>query len=297
VRVHSGHSENLMPPRERAGKFHGLVERLRGRAGAEPDREPSPDSDLDLPSEGDVTGNTVFGARLPLLRNLTGEPVDVSLSLSDPVFQADAFKIRLAGSRASNQQAGTLVERRYAWRGYQVPGLVADPNLRTFVAYREGAPVGTVSIRIDSAKGLSADDLYKAELEELRSDGARLCEFTRLAVEEEAVYKNVLGGLFHTAYMYAHDVRECDYGVIEVNPRHAVFYRRTVFFELIGSERMNQRVNAPSVLLCVSFEKIRVELKKYFEGPTKPPGRLMFAHWFPPDEAAGVLGRLRGLEP
>ena len=285
-----------MPPQESSGKFHGLLERLRRRAGAYPGAEPSSDGDLDLPSADDVTGNTVFADRPPRLRNLTGEPVDVSISLNDPGFQAGVFKIRLAGSRASNQQAGTLVERRYAWRGYQIPGLVADPNLRTFVAYREGAPVGTVSIRIDSAKGLSADDLYKTELEELRIAGARLCEFTRLAVEDGAVHKNVLGGLFHTAYMYAHDVRGCDYGVIEVNPRHAVFYRRTVFFELIGAERMNRRVSAPSVLLCVSFEKIRVEVKKYFDGPTRPPGRLMFAHWFPPDEAAGVLGRLRKLE-
>jgi hypothetical protein len=285
-----------MPQKDRAGKFQGLLERLRRRAGAYPGPEPSAESDLELPSVGDVTGNTVFRELPARLRNLTGEPVDVSVSLSDPDFQAGVFKIRLAGSRASNQQAGTLVERRYAWRGYQIPGLVADPNLRTFVAYREGAPVGTVSIRIDSPKGLSADDLYRTELEEFRSAGARLCEFTRLAVEDEAVHKNVLGGLFHTAYMYAHDVRDCDYGVIEVNPRHAVFYRRTVFFELIGAERMNRRVNAPSVLLCVSFEKIRAELRKYFEGPTRPPGRLMFAHWFPPDEATGVLGRLRRLE-
>ena len=83
------------------------------------------------------------------------------------------------------------------------------------------------------------------------------------------MHKDVLGGLFHIAYMYAHNVRHCDYGVIEVNPRHAVFYRRTLFFELIGAERVNLRVNAPSVLLCVSFEKIRVELKKYFEGPSE----------------------------
>ena len=283
-----------MPPDERVKRFRALLERLRRRAGADPISEPSPDSDLGLPSVSDVTGQTVFGQRPPRLRSLTGEPVDGSLS--DPGFQAGVFKIRLAGSRASNQQAGTLIERRYAWRGYQIPGLAADPNLRTFVAYREGAPVGTVGIRVDSPNGLSANDLYQTELAELRNAGARLCEFTRLAVEDEAVHKNVLGGLFHTAYMYAHDVRQCEYGVIEVNPRHAVFYRRALFFELIGAERVNQRVNAPSVLLCVSFEKIRVEVKKYFDGPTRPPGRLMFAHWFPPDEAAGVLGRLRKLE-
>ncbi len=232
--------------------------------------KPSPNSDIDLPSAGVMTGETIFGEQPSPLRSLTSEPVDASLS--DPAFQAAAFKIRLAGSRASNQQAGSLVERRYASRGYEIPSLASEPNLRTFVAYREGVPVGTVSIRIDSPKGLSADELYRTELAELRNDGKRLCEFTRLAVEEEAVHKNVLGGLFHTAYMYAHYVRDCDYGLIEVNPRHAVFYRRTVFFKLIGGERINRRVNAPSVLLCVSFEQIKAELEKYFKGPTRPPG-------------------------
>ena len=284
-----------MTTKERGGRFQGLLERLRRRAGADPAPDPPSDTDLEFPRLDDVTGNTVFGDRPPRLRNLTGEPVEVSLS--DPGFQAGVFKIRLAGSRKSSQQAGHLVERRYAWRGYQIPGLApADPNLRTFVAYREGTPVGTVGIRIDSAKGLSADDLYKAELDELRKAGARLCEFTRLAVEDDAVHKNVLGGLFHTAYLFSHEVRNCDYGIIEVNPRHAVFYRRSIFFELIGPERINRRVNAPAVLLCVSFEKVKAEYKKYFDAPTRPPGRLMFAHWFPPDEAVGVLGRLQRLE-
>ena len=276
------------------GRFHGLLERLRRRADASASSEPLSDTDLEFPRLDDVTGRTVFGDRPLPLHNLTGEHVNVSLS--DPAFQAGVFKIRLSGSRKSNEQAGNLVERRYAWRGYQVPGLVTDPNLRTLFAYREGVPGGTVSVRIDSAKGLSADDLYKEELDQIRRAGARLCEFTRLAVQDDAVYKNVLGGLFHTAYLFSHEVRDCDYGVIEVNPRHAVFYRRTIFFELIGPERINRRVNAPSVLLCVSFEKVKAEFKKYFDAPTRPPGRLMFAHWFPPDEATGVLGRLQRLE-
>ena len=132
--------------------------------------------------------------------------------------------------------------------------------------------MGTVSVRVDSPNGLSADDLYRQELAEDRNGGARLCEFTRLAVDDEAVHKNVLGGLFHTAYMYAHDVRNCDYGVIEVNPRHAVFYRRTLFFEPIGPERVNRRVNAPSVLLCVSFERSGSSSRITLRDPSDPPG-------------------------
>src|ERR1700720_1605800 len=179
-----------MSTQERVNRFRALLERLRERAGgAHPVSEASQDPGLGVSSAGDVTGQTVFGDRPPpLLHNLTGEPVEGSLS--DAAFQAGAFKIRLARSRTTGEQAGTLVERRYAWRGYQTPGLPADPNLRTFVAYRDGKAVGTVSIRVDSSKGLSADKLYKTELAELRDGGARLCEFTRLAVDDDAVYKN-----------------------------------------------------------------------------------------------------------
>ena len=273
--------------------FRTVFDRLRrlARKAASPD--PLAQFDLDAPTGTEVTGLTLFHDPLLRLRNLTGEPL--ADSMGDPALAPGVFKIRLAQSRTSSEQAGTLIKRRYAWRGYEIPGLRQDSNLRTFVAYRDNAMVGTVSLRMDSENGLSGDDLYKAEITELRNAGARLCEFTRLAVEDEAVSKTVLGSLFHTAYMYAHLVRECAYGIIEVNPRHAVFYRRSLFFELIGPERMNQRVNAPSVLLCVSFEKIQVELKKYFAGPRKP-GKLMFSHWFPPNEADGVLNRLRHLQ-
>jgi hypothetical protein len=237
---------------------------------------------------------TVFGAPPPPLRDVTSEH---DPGQGDPGLLPGVFKIRLARSRSSTQDAGVLVQRRYAWRGYQIPGPTLDPDLRTFAAYRDNVLVGTLSLRVDSDKGLSADDLYRDEIARLRRDGASLCEFTRLAVGEESVSSSVLGGLFHTAYLYAHRVRGCEFGVIEVNPRHAVFYRRGLYFQSIGPERINRRVNAPAVLLCVSFERIDVELEKYFADPDRSVrSRSPFAHWFPPDEAAGVLNRLRNLE-
>ncbi|TMH01390.1 MAG: long-chain N-acyl amino acid synthase [Betaproteobacteria bacterium] len=240
-------------------------------------------------------GLTVFGGVQLRLRNLTREHVQPLPD--DPGVVPGVFKIRLARSRTYGKHAGTLIKQRYAWRGYQVQGLKAEPNLRTFVAYENNAIVGTLSLRLDSPKGLSADELYRGELLSYRTKGTRLCEFTRLAVDGDTVSKSVLGALFHTAYLYAYGVRGYEYGVIEVNPRHAVFYRRGLYFELIGPERMNLRVNAPSVLLCVSFQKTEVEYNKYFAEPEKRiAGRSLYAHWFPPDEADGVLKRLRELE-
>ena len=104
----------------RENRVRASLEKLRLRAGDDnAPSEASPDSDMEAPGVEDVTGRTIFGDRPPPLHNLTGEPAEGSLS--DPGFLAQAFKIRLARSRASSQQAGTLVERRYAWRGCGVP--------------------------------------------------------------------------------------------------------------------------------------------------------------------------------
>jgi hypothetical protein len=107
----------------------------------------------------------------------------------------------------------------------------------------------------------------------------------------------VLAGLFHTVYLFAWRVRNFDYVVIEVNPRHVGFYRRSLGFDVIGSERHNSRVDAPAVLMGISFPDIANHLHGYV-GPAKRPSkaRSLYSHGFSPAEEAGVLGRLRTLE-
>ena len=141
--------------------------------------------------------------------------------------------------------------------------------------------------------GLSADDLYRVEIERLRAAGYRVCEFTRLAVDRTAASKSVLAGLFHTAYLYASKICGYTHAVIEVNPRHVAFYGKELMFDPIGPERMNSRVNAPAVLLCAPFETIAAGLAKYAGAPL-PHGakRTLFHYGFPPAEEEGVLQRL-----
>ena len=89
---------------------------------------------------------------------------------------------------------------------------------------------GTVSLRLDSLAGLAADALYRVEVDALRFDGRRVCEFTRLAVDTARLSQPVLAGLFHTVYLFAQRIRNFDFVVIEVNPRHVGFYRRSLGF-------------------------------------------------------------------
>ncbi|HLU76537.1 MAG TPA: long-chain N-acyl amino acid synthase [Burkholderiales bacterium] len=246
------------------------------------------------------SGETVFAAetvdRGLRFRSLTlPEAEQPSIRLEAPT--QPAFKIRVARTTGFRRAAGGLVGRRYGDRGYLIPNTPSEPDLYSFLAYDEGQIVGTVSIRLDSSRGLSADDLYHEELEALRRSGWKICEFTRLAVDVKTASKPVLAGLFHTAYLYAARIRGYDYAVIEVNPRHVAFYRRALGFEPIGPERMNRRVDAPAVLLCVAFDTIAKGVAEYGgQAERATQVRSLFPFGFGPDEEAGILQRLRELD-
>ncbi len=194
------------------------------------------------------TGETVYDDRPLRFRHMTPTEADVRAleNETDPA----GFKIRISKLRGGRAQAGMLVEKRYSGRGYEFPGFRRERNLHTFIAYDEGRLMGTVGLRLDSRKELSADELYPEELASLRKRQYRLCEFTRLAVDKGGVSKPVLAGLFHTAYLFASVIRGATHAVIEVNPRHVVFYRRVVEIRGIGPgtpEHSRQRAGGIAV--------------------------------------------------
>lgn len=243
------------------------------------------------------TGQTVFDDRALRFRSLTLAEPDFPSLLRLSTLKG-AFKIRVAKRThvRLHGDAVALVQKKYAGRGYVVPVGKRGPRVLTFLAYDEGLIVGTVGVGADSGKGLSADELYRADIDLLRADGCRVCEFTRLAVDRTAASKPVLAGLFHTAYLYASKICGYTHAVIEVNPRHIAFYGKELKFHPVGPERLNQRVHAPAVLLCASFETIAQGLAQY-AGESPPPGtkRTLFYYGFPPEEEKGVLKRLREL--
>ena len=245
---------------------------------------------------GDVTGRTVYHDRPLRFRRLTVPDPDMP-SITDPSAIEGAFKIRMGHLLKTGRDAKVLVERRYTYRGYEVPAAKRDPNLMTFLAYDEGNIVGTLSVRLDTRKRpVSAHDLYPAEIARLRGDGWKICEFTRLAVDTAVANKPVLATLFHTAYLYSSVVRGYTFLVIEVNPRHVAFYRRALRFEPLGPVRTNERVNAPAVLMGCPFSAIAEGVAEHSAGPeTAETRRSLFRLPFPANELEGVLARLRQL--
>jgi N-acyl amino acid synthase FeeM len=82
-----------------------------------------------------------------------------------------------------------------------------------------------------------------------------------------------------------------------VNPRHVGYYQRSLGFDVIGGRRHNARVNAPAVLMGVSFTDIAKKLEHHAgKGTRAAIARNLYEHGFSPLEAEGILGRLRMLD-
>ena len=271
-----------------------LLERIRGNAKSRWPWTREKDADRGAAIPEHQFGWTVHRDVAVRLKGLAVEAPSAPMAERD---ERSAFKIRLAGSQETHRAASLLVQQRYAKRGYRASKTPANPNVWTFAAYDEGHLAGTITVRLDSPDGVAADTLYRQEIDAIRHNRHRICEFTRLAVRATRRSQPVLAGLFHTVYLFAWRVRKFDYVVIEVNPRHVGFYRRSLGFHVIGNERHNPRVGAPAVLMGISFADIAHHLHRH-TGPPRHSTRAksLYAYGFSPSEEAGVLGRLRMLE-
>jgi len=231
-------------------------------------------------------------------------PHPVRLCVEDPearrltnTANTNLFKIRLASTEAQRESASYLIQRRYAWRGYEVNGTPSQtPTRITIAAHDPDGIVGTVTVGLDSCEGLFIDGLYAEEANLLRRDGRRVAEFTKLAVDNNMHSKPLLAALFHIAYICARRIHRCTDLLIEVNPRHATFYRRMLGFEPFGEERGDPRVGAPAVLLRLCLAHAQAEIAR-LGGRIELAAstRSLYPYFFSAKEELSVERRLRAL--
>lgn len=178
----------------------------------------------------------------------------------------------IASSREELRAAGDLVMRRYAWRGYMVdartldhpaPGEAQNSAITLIASDAAGDTVGTLTLGLDGPGGLLVDAVYSAELDAIRGAGRRVCELTRLAVDERADSRTVLAALFSLAFLIGRVLHKATDVFIEVNPRHVAFYERALGFVVAAGEQICERVKAPSVLLRLEAEKLEARLREY----------------------------------
>jgi hypothetical protein len=157
--------------------------------------------------------------------------------------------------------AKTLTEVLAAWRlvhdAYVAKGII-DPNpfgLHTNVqTARPGTLVvcgdsagelsSTLTVTRDGNFGLPLDEVYGAQLDALRSRGAKLCEFGLFTHRLGALPLGMLSATVSHALQEASSTI-----VIGVHPRHAGFYRRVFGFARLSEAREYETLNGVSVCL------------------------------------------------
>lgn len=195
-------------------------------------------------------------------RGLGGRPAAREGGGGDPI------RVVTAATDEQRALAWELVARRYAWRGYRASSAMADypdaqraPYYTTLLAYRGGTPVGTVTLGVDSAAGLLVDEVNKPEVDRIRALSRRASELVRLAIDEDAESKQVWLALLQGLNQLCRRIHDLTDMLIEVNPRHVVFYRRVFGFRVIAPLRECARVGAPSVLMRLRREVLEARLQ------------------------------------
>ena len=211
----------------------------------------------------------------------------------DHPLDVQIFHIRMANSARRREAASLLIRKMYGWRGYAFePNGLHEPNKITLYAETGGMVVGTMSLCLDSPILLPADENFPDKLDELRAQGRRLCEPSRLAIDK-GVTKRVFASLIHISYIYARSIHGFTDYVIEVNPRHVVFYQRMLGFSDCGDARECTRVGAPAVLLRLPLEQMGAQIRRW-GGCMERHGdeRSFYPYFFPPSDEPGITARL-----
>ena len=207
--------------------------------------------------------------------------------------EQELFKIRLAHSNERINSASMLVQRKYASRGLESSHFETSPGRITLTAFQGDKLTGTLTLGLDSPDGLLADELYKSEIDSLRMVGHKVCELTKLAVDEPQTSKRVLAALFHIAYIYGRVMQGYTDVVIEVNPRHVAFYKRLLGFKEFGPERMCARVNAPAVLLRLEIAYVDQQIELVGGKTDAAKGKhTLYPYFFSKQDEIGITQRL-----
>ena len=217
------------------------------------------------------------------------------------------FRTLVAADLALRERAFRLAYRVYRDCGYAVEtqaGRIvskfdAQPStLILLVQDSGGRDAATVSLVFDSPAVLPSDEVHGAELAYLRTQGRRLGEVTRLAIDPAyAGAKALLVQLFNFISVYGRHEEGSTDCVIEVNPRHVNYYRRLLMFEPAGPERACPRVNgarATLLRLDLAAQVVEIGIAGGTQGQVRGPrGRTLYSHFCALDREPRLAGWMR----
>lgn len=245
--------------------------------------------------------NAQFGVSLPQrkenqeITSLEKEQKE-NLKSDNILLERKGYSIYLINSLKQRIKVSTLIKHMYAWRGYctkDTSVFSSNPFQITFAAYNKQTILGTITLTIDSDKGLLADQHYKQEVNNFRKKNRIICEVSKLALNFNSNSKEILASLFHVSYIYAHYIFGAQDALIEINPRHALFYKRVMGFRQVGAIRTCQRVNAPAVLLHLDRDHIRDQITTQVGCFARHSKKSIYCYFLSEHEEESVIDRIK----
>lgn len=232
-------------------------------------------------------------------RPLGIDPEECLNGISDPkcILRQGNYSICLADSPKRCSRVNKLIKYMYSWRGYDTEKAVIslhNPHRLTLEASIGQNPVGTLTVGLDSEEGMLVDALYEKEIRTFRRRDTKLCELSKLAVDPLHSSKELLASLFNLAYIYARRLHKVTHFFIEVNPRHAGYYKRMLGFQQVGEKRVCPRVNAPAVLLLLDLNYVEEQVSSLAGSREKE--RSLYVHFltkYDEEKVANSLHRYR----
>jgi len=218
--------------------------------------------------------------------------------MEDLVTEEKSFGVRMIDTVEGRSQASLLINKMYAWRGYAgTHKLTDDPNRVTLTASSKGDVIGTLTLGLDSPIGIMADEIFKEEIDSYRSQGARVCEITKLAFDNGG-NKEQMASLFHLSVIHARDLHMCTHIFIEINPRHRRFYQHMLGFKQLGELKTNPRVDAPAYLLVVDLAFVTEQIQQYggMGMAASNAMRSFYPLFYSAREERGIIQRLKNIQ-
>lgn len=210
----------------------------------------------------------------------------VSFGLAVPGMARDIW-VKMASTRSEWIDAARLVTDNYRERGYEMnrPDQIrftsyhALPDTVVFIAQDHGKIVMTMSVVSDNLLlGLPMEELYHAEIAELRAQGRRIVEVTSLADQDLSLreFIPVFTAMMRMVAQYS-VYSGTDTWVIAINPRHRRFYGNVMGFIPFGPLRNYPFVqNHPAEAYMTDLCLVRTNAPNMYD--------QLFRDWIPPED-------------
>jgi hypothetical protein len=283
-------------------EVHLQVTRILGHAGADPmgslgpaadrkaatetGREDNESLDISWPPDQGSSGETVLDQRALRFRSLTLAEADECAGSAGGLPQRIRVA-KLSGRRRGWHLVGAALFRSRLHHST----LGQDPQLSTFIAYDEGALVSTVSR--PTRRRAVADELYRTEIDALRSKGRRSANSPGLQSTRPPPASRCSLSLFHTAYLYSSVIRGFTHAVIRSIPSCRVLWTRA---QVRPHRRGTHEQGWTPPPCCYARRSPRSPKGWHGRGQADALARTLALRLrISAGEEVGVLNRLRGL--